>query len=266
MAIQLNDRDYLIFKLLDEHQVLLEKHIAWFITNEDKPVLIRDRLRKLFYLDYLLCQRHDTKLPWWTTPTKPLVYMLAPLARTISGAKANENNIFDCDWQQRHLEIANIRMIFLIAQKEELVRNFQWITCHPAMDSNKQVFDAFISCAWTSVNHRIGLISHPEISTELAAQLEQELVSGNVTDIMIISRDQSHQENLQKLLSGFQAKTSKNNIVFATHQDLYKSGLNKTCWLNLNREQINFSGLPQTISPSSLHLDSAFGDIHTASA
>ena len=85
MAIQLNERDYLIFKLLAEHNVLLEKHIAWFISQEDKPVLIRDRLRKLFYLDYLLCQRYDNKLPWWTTPTKPLVYMLTPLARTMSG-------------------------------------------------------------------------------------------------------------------------------------------------------------------------------------
>src|SRR6185437_6150778 len=80
MAIQLNERDYQIFKLLDEHQVLLEKHILWFVAADDKPVLIRDRLRKLFYLDYLICQRHDNKLPWWTTPTKPLVYMLAPLA------------------------------------------------------------------------------------------------------------------------------------------------------------------------------------------
>jgi len=52
MAIQLNDRDHLIFNLIDEHQVLLEKHISWFISGEDKPVLIRDRLRKLFYLDY----------------------------------------------------------------------------------------------------------------------------------------------------------------------------------------------------------------------
>ena len=57
--------------------MLLEKHIAWFISCDEKPVLIRDRLRKLFYLDYLLCERHGGKLPWWTTPTKPLVHALA---------------------------------------------------------------------------------------------------------------------------------------------------------------------------------------------
>ena len=56
MAIQLNSRDELIFKLLEEHEVLLEKHISYFIADDAKPVLIRDRLRKLFYLDYLICQ------------------------------------------------------------------------------------------------------------------------------------------------------------------------------------------------------------------
>jgi hypothetical protein len=35
MAIQLNDRDQLIFKLIDEHEVLLEKHISWFIAGDE---------------------------------------------------------------------------------------------------------------------------------------------------------------------------------------------------------------------------------------
>src|SRR5271156_2633210 len=110
MAIQLSERDYLIFKLLAEHNVLLEKHIAWFIAAEDKPVLIRDRLRKLFYLDYLLCQRYDEKLPWWTTPTKPLVYKLAPLAKAMSGLKNLEGELIDNQQEQKFLEVANIRM------------------------------------------------------------------------------------------------------------------------------------------------------------
>src|SRR6185369_2378013 len=118
MAIQLNDRDQLIFKLIDEHQVLLEKHISYFISNDGKPVLIRDRLRKLFYLDYLLCHRHGTKLPWWTTPTKPLVYMLSPMARSVSGISQDETDRFDANWQRHHLEVANIRMLYLIAKNE----------------------------------------------------------------------------------------------------------------------------------------------------
>src|SRR5215475_12156302 len=102
MAIQLNERDHLIFKMIDEHQVLLEKHISWFISGDDKPVLIRDRLRKLFYLDYLLCQRHSTKLPWWTTPTKPLVYMLSPMSKQQSESASDELDLFDAN-VQRHL-------------------------------------------------------------------------------------------------------------------------------------------------------------------
>src|SRR5271163_667112 len=101
MAIQLNDRDYLIFKLLAEHNVLLEKHISWFIAGEEKPVLIRDRLRKLFYLDYLLCHKPETTLPWWTTPTKPLVYMLSPISRDISGQSSEPYDLLD-EEKQRH--------------------------------------------------------------------------------------------------------------------------------------------------------------------
>src|SRR5271156_5214028 len=117
MAIQLNDRDQLIFKLIDEHQVLLEKHISWFISGEDKPVLIRDRLRKLFYLDYLLCQRHNTKLPWWTTPTKPLVYMLSPMSKSLFPISESSIDLLDNDTQRHLLEIANIRMMCLVAQR-----------------------------------------------------------------------------------------------------------------------------------------------------
>ena len=99
MAIQLNERDHLIFKYVEEHQVLLEKHIAWFISVDQKPVLIRDRLRKLFYLDYLLCQRHKNTLPWWTTPTKPLVYTLAPLTRSLISSKDSDLDLSESDVQ-----------------------------------------------------------------------------------------------------------------------------------------------------------------------
>ncbi len=165
MAIQLNDRDYQIFKLLDEHQVLLEKHISWFVAAEGKPVLIRDRLRKLFYLDYLICQRHDNKLPWWTTPTKPLVYMLAPLARSISGAHQNEGDVYSNDWQLDHLEIANIRMIFLIGKKDGYLSALQWKTCSDE-NEQKQIYSAIISATCQNCNCNIGLISHPQLDND----------------------------------------------------------------------------------------------------
>jgi hypothetical protein len=232
--------------LLDEHQVLLEKHISWFIAPEDKPVLIRDRLRNLFYLDYLICQRHDNKLPWWSTPTKPLVYMLAPLACTVSGTNPNESDVYNNDWQRDHLEIANIRMIFLIAQKEKHLQAFQWQTCSNATDK-KQIYSAIISSVCQSFNYNIGLISHPQLSNDLPAQLAQELNSKTMTHIMIVSRDQTHQENLQKILADLKTHPNVNRILLTTHQDLYKSGLAKLRWHNLSGQQLSFpvnSSLP----------------------
>src|SRR5438270_8227901 len=118
MAIQLSERDNLIFRFIDEHQVLLEKHIAWFISCDEKHVLIRDRLRKLVYLDYLLCERHGGKLPWWTTPTKPLVYMLSPMTRQLMRAADCEFDLAHAETQRHLLEVANLRMLFLVDQKE----------------------------------------------------------------------------------------------------------------------------------------------------
>ncbi len=233
MAIQLNDRDHQIFKLLEEHQVLLEKHIAWFVAPEDKPVLIRDRLRKLFYLDYLLCQRHDSRLSWWTTPTKPLVYMLAPLARTISGANASALDVNDNDWQRNRLEIANIRMIFLIALKEGLLQSFNWETC----PTPRSLYDAIISCTSDSNKCKIGLISHLDLDSEISSRLLNEQ---DVTHTVIISRDNAHQESLQKALSQSISQTNVNRLLFATHQDLYKSGLTKVSWQNAFGEKVSF--------------------------
>jgi hypothetical protein len=236
MAIQLNERDYQIFKLLDEHQVLLEKHISWFVSTEEKPVLIRDRLRKLFYLDYLICQRHDSKLPWWTTPTKPLVYMLAPLARTISGASQSENNPYDNDWQQKHLEIANIRMIFLIAQKEGLLNSLKWQTCA----DNTNTYDAVISFKYQSIDCNVGLMSHPNLNEDLSVSLKDQLNNSNITHTIIVSRHKAHQESLQKSLIQLKSDANVNSILFATHQDLYKSGLAKVRLNNVINKPINF--------------------------
>jgi hypothetical protein len=258
MAIQLNDRDYQIFKLLDEHQVLLEKHISWFVASEDKPVLIRDRLRKLFYLDYLICQRHDDKLPWWTTPTKPLVYMLAPLARTVSGAIQQEGDFYDNDWQRDHLEIANIRMIFLIAKKEGYLNRFEWKTFS---DDNKQeqVYSAIISATCESANYNIGLISHPQISNSFSLELEQELNKKTISHIIIVSRDLAHQENLQYALKSLQNHPHVNSILLATHQDLYKLGIAKMRWHNIFGQQINFL-VTSSLSKSNIN----FGTIEAA--
>jgi hypothetical protein len=225
MAIQLNDRDHLIFKLIDEHQVLLEKHISWFISGDDKPVLIRDRLRKLFYLDYLLCHRHGTKLPWWTTPTKPLVYMLAPLARTISGLNDEEIDLFDSDVQRHLLEVANLRMMHLIGVKEGDITDFAWTTCKTVEGTTKHL-DAKVTSKISGKTHNLGIVNHPAANDALVGSIENALKTG-VESVLIVSRDEAHQLAIQKLLAN--SSVSK-NCFFATHHELYKTGIAKSVW------------------------------------
>ena len=184
MAIQLNDRDHLIFKLIDEHQVLLEKHISWFISNNEKPVLIRDRLRKLFYLDYLLCHRHGSKLPWWTTPTKPLVYLLSPMARTCSGLPQAELDLFDTEVQRHWLEVANIRMIHLIAQKDGQISQFSWLTLKPDQ-SGKKTADAKVSFGSNGNLHKMAIVNHPAVSNVLIEEWSIALKDKYVDKLLI---------------------------------------------------------------------------------
>jgi|LakMenEpi03Aug12_release.lakeMendotaPanAssembly.Ray.scaffolds.fasta_scaffold284991_2 hypothetical protein len=225
MAIQLNERDHLIFKLIDEHQVLLEKHISWFISGDDKPVLIRDRLRKLFYLDYLLCHRHATKLPWWTTPTKPLVYMLAPLSRTISNLKDEEIDLFDADVQRHLLEVANLRMMHLIGVKENEISDFTWTTCKAAEGTTKHV-DAIVKFTVGGHTRNFGIVNHPAANAELISNIEKAIKAG-VESVLIVSRDEAHQATVQTLLA---TSSVSKNVFFSTHHELYKNGIVKSAW------------------------------------
>jgi hypothetical protein len=225
MAIQLNDRDHLIFKLIDEHQVLLEKHISWFISGEDKPVLIRDRLRKLFYLDYLLCHRHGTKLPWWTTPTKPLVYMLAPMTRGLLGKGQSEIDLFDSDIQRNLLEIANLRMLHLIGVKDNQISDFEWTTA-PADGSSG--LDAKVRFRAHGLENRLGIVNHPAADVTALKKLEASMQNEGVQSILIVSRDEAHQKAVQTVVCSSPMLSKR--VFFATHHELYKIGVVNTKW------------------------------------
>jgi hypothetical protein len=250
MAIQLNDRDQLIFKMIDEHQVLLEKHISWFISGDDKPVLIRDRLRKLFYLDYLLCQRHSTKLPWWTTPTKPLVYMLAPMSKQLAENNHEEIDLFDANVQRHLLEVANVRMLCLMSQKEAEITNFSWATRKPTLTSGN--LDAVVSFNAKDESHKVGIINHPSDKAKLVSNLDQAFKDDSVDLVLVISRDDAHQKQLQDFVTSAKSNFNSKNVLFITHHELYKSGITKACWLNAECEQSTFFANPLAgmLSPS----------------
>lgn len=229
MAIQLNDRDHLIFKLIDEHEVLLEKHISWFIAGEEKPVLIRDRLRKLFYLDYLLCHRHGSKLPWWTTPTKPLVYMLSPMARTLAGAEDATDATLDNEFQRHHLEVANLRMLYLIAQKDGQISEFQWTTCKQAEKATSGI-DAKVTFRGNHGVTTVGLVNNLTMGADTVAKLTATLTAADKLDsVMLISRDDIAQKALQQMVAQAGGELAR-KALFATHQDLYKDGIIATHW------------------------------------
>ncbi|MBY0356871.1 MAG: hypothetical protein K2W82_02635 [Candidatus Obscuribacterales bacterium] len=231
MAIQLSERDVMIFKFIEEHHVLLEKHIAWFISCDDKPVLIRDRLRKLFYLDYLFCQRHGGKLPWWTTPTKPLVYMLSPLARSVANAKESEIDISDHEMQRYLLEIANLRMLFLMEQKSGMISDFSWLTREIGKE---EAIASIVSFRRNGALHRIGIVNHQSMSAEQIIKSAQAVLDSGKTDmIWIISKDDAQQDQLQKTMS---ASSFSSRLAFVTHQEIYRSGIVKSKWQSVNKQ------------------------------
>jgi hypothetical protein len=154
-------------------------------------------------------------------------------------------------------------MIFLIAEKEGVLQHFQWTTCDNSK-TNEQIYDALISCTWQSANHTFGLISHPEINTDFFNRMEQESTNRQITQIMIISRDQAHQSSLQKLLTGLRSKAIVNNIMLATHQDLYRSGLTKVNWQNPFGQRVDFSSIVIDPSASAKTWESDFGTISAA--
>lgn len=233
MAIQLSDRDAMIFRFIEEHQVLLEKHIAWFISCDDKPVLIRDRLRKLFYLDYLLCERHGGKLPWWTTPTKPLVYMLSPMTRQIQNAGDSEFDLSDCHTQRHLLEVANLRMLFLVDQKEGLISDCNWKTGKKSKIDD-HIADALVTFNRNGVIQKVGIINHPTIAVEhIVSIVEKTIEAGNCDAVWIVSRDDSHQHQLQRALV---STSVAGKVAFTTHQDIYKAGVVKAKWQSASEQ------------------------------
>ena len=235
MAIQLNDRDHLIFKLIDEHEVLLEKHISWFIAGDDKPVLIRDRLRKLFYLDYLLCHRHGSKLPWWTTPTKPLVYMLSPMARKMHGFGENQEDVLDSDFQRHHLEIANLRMLFLVAQKNGIISDLTWTT----FKRERQVetgLNARVTFKHGGETKSLGLVNNPEVSYIAVQHLLKSQLAEKLDWTLVVTREEADQKAVKASLAALGEK-----VLFSTHQDLYREGIMSSTWQNLDNANINLA-------------------------
>ncbi len=221
MAIQINDRDQLIFKLIDEHKVLLEKHISYFISQDDsvKPVLIRDRLRKLFYLDYLQCKRYDFKLSWWTTPTKPIMYMLSGISKEINGNVEVEFEEIDDKFQKHFLEIANLRMLHHIAQNNGKISHFKWQTLENKAKFTGN-FDAIASFNQGNQTFTKAIINCLNVQDINLSNIQDNLNEFKVDQVLMVFQSEEDLVEFQKIIS--QNSELAKICTLTTHQLVYK--------------------------------------------
>ncbi len=220
MAIQINDRDQLIFKLIDEHKVLLEKHISYFISDDNiKPVLIRDRLRKLFYLDYLSCKRYDFKLSWWTTPTKPIMYMLTGMSKEVIGNVEIDIEDIDDKLQKHYLELANLRMLYHIAQSNNKISDFKWQT----LKNNCKFtggFDAIVSFTLNNQSVKKAIINCNKASEISLENIKNDMSLNSIDEILIVFQSQEDLDVFQKFINTDLVLSKICNLT--THQLVYK--------------------------------------------
>jgi len=109
--------------------------------------------------------------------------------------------LFDSDIQRHLLEVANIRMLFMVGVRDAQVREFQWTTCKLKKDEVKRL-DAKATFRCGDSPHRVGIMNHPTISESLIPSIESALQDTGVEKILIVSRDDAHQVQLQKFLAG----------------------------------------------------------------
>jgi len=163
-----------------------------------------------------------------------LVYTLSPMTRNITGAGESEIDLNDADVQRHFLEVANLRMLFLVDEKEGKITNFTWKTCE---DNG---LNAKVSFVRNGVSHKVGIINHPTADAEsLLTKLETALADEAVEMVWVVSRDEAHQQALQKCVAAHMGTGSAitRRIAFATHQEIYKAGIVKSKWQSAEMRQ-----------------------------
>ncbi|MBV8281168.1 MAG: hypothetical protein JO347_03780 [Candidatus Eremiobacteraeota bacterium] len=68
-------------------------------------------------------------------------------------------------------------------------------------------------------------------------RLESALTDDDIDMVWVVSRDEDHQMKLQQRIAAVVGTDSKLNqrLAFATHQELYKSGMVKTRWQTVDQ-------------------------------
>jgi len=240
MPVQLTDRDYEIFRAIEEHGVLLEKHISYFLPANGKPSFVRDRLRRLHYCEYVVTGTHDSMLSWWNSPTKPLMYALSPATRALIGARDHDRDLGHFDYQRHLLEVANIRMLFHRDEREGRISGVQW-TMKSRTPQQASALDAKVSFVNQGTLKRIGIINQSSRELEnLVCRLETAIAKEDVDFVCVIAADQGRLQAVQKhLAAAGSASMLKDRVLLTTHKQLYKSGIVNATWQDIDNTDVS---------------------------
>ena len=223
MAIELNERDYLIFKRVEEHRALLEKHISWLICNDDHMAVIRNRLRKLYFCGYLLRDQHSEPLAWLETPSTAFVYRLSSAARSVSGCEQLDEDLLGSDEFAHYIELANLRTLFLREMKAHRISDCSWKTIERLDAPN---IDATVSFNVCDKHYLFGVLNHPRLDDSLCDKIQSFLNQQVNYKLLIVSSEESHQRALRKMIN---VSNLSGRCLLSTHRQLYKCGIVEAC-------------------------------------
>jgi hypothetical protein len=168
--------------------------------------------------------------------------MLSPMTRELMGAAEDDMTLAESDKQRNLLEIANLRMLYLLAQKEGLISKCEWTTIAGKGDTEVIAdIDAKVNFHLNGTAWRVAIMNHPQCNQEtITTALKSAFAKLGVELVLMVSRDIEHQQKLQQAVASLDGSANLiKRTAFATHQDLYKNGITKTRWQNAEQRQLN---------------------------
>lgn len=96
--------------------------------------------------------------------------------------------------------------------------------------------DSIVSFKASGREHKLGIINHPAVKEGLAAEIEADLKAAAIEGVLIVCRDETHQQTVQAALAN--SSVSK-RCFFSTHHELYKTGIAPSSWQGADKQCAN---------------------------
>jgi hypothetical protein len=171
-------------------------------------------------------------LSWWKSPTKPLVYALAPTTRDLIGARDGVVDLRHFEVQRHLLEVANLRMIFHMDEREGRISELQWTTIKPSAHGPCGL-DAKVSFIWKGRPRRVGIINQSSRNLDNIVNRLKSAVAENAAEIVcLVSPDPAIQQAIQEhiVTSVGSDPVLRDCVALAPHKQLYKLGVVQASW------------------------------------